>query len=477
MADDSELLCRYCQERSEAAFTELVGRHFNMVYFAAFRRVGGDAHLAQDVSQAVFTRLAIKAPALAERASIAGWLYNCTCFVAARQMRSERRWQARQAQAQTLMEINAAPADRMDWERLMPVIDEALNGLGEWDRELVLLRYFQENSFIEISAREGLSADAARFRLNRALEKMRTRLARRGIESTSAALGLVLAGQAQADAPTGAAATIAKAAFAAQASAAGVLPLTHILMSITKLKAGIFAVIAVAVIGTLVVRDVRRDIQIRDLQRQFQSLQSEHERLAAQTQPNVDPKSAGAQLIGLRSKLEERQTRSADPQSNSRPGLKPKMKAIASATNAGVATPFASLETEIWANYTGNVDALAKMITFVPEAKDAADKLWASLPAEVRSQFPTPESVVATLMAEAFPSDFMGYQVTGDQQNGPTPDYWLLQFQYQKSDGTTVDNRAVALQQINGNWMVMVGANGVQRLAARFLSGTAPASN
>jgi hypothetical protein len=306
---------------------------------------------------------------------------------------------------------------------------------------------------------------------------MRTRLARRGIESTSAALGLVLAGQAQADAPTGAAATIAKAAFAAQASAAGVLPLTHILMSITKLKAGIFAVIAVAVIGTLVVRDVRRDIQIRDLQRQFQSLQSEHERLAAQTQPNVDPKSAGAQLIGLRSKLEERQTRSADPQSNSRPGLKPKMKAIASATNAGVATPFASLETEIWANYTGNVDALAKMITFVPEAKDAADKLWASLPAEVRSQFPTPESVVATLMAEAFPSDFMGYQVTGDQQNGPTPDYWLLQFQYQKSDGTTVDNRAVALQQINGNWMVMVGANGVQRLAARFLSGTAPASN
>jgi hypothetical protein len=64
MTDDSDLLVRYCQDRSESAFTELVGRHFNLVYFAALRQLGGDTHRARDVSQAVFTCLAVKAPTL-----------------------------------------------------------------------------------------------------------------------------------------------------------------------------------------------------------------------------------------------------------------------------------------------------------------------------------------------------------------------------------------------------------------------------
>ena len=55
MADDSELLLLYCRDRSEPAFTELVGRYVNLVYFAALRQVGGDTHKAQDVSQAVFS--------------------------------------------------------------------------------------------------------------------------------------------------------------------------------------------------------------------------------------------------------------------------------------------------------------------------------------------------------------------------------------------------------------------------------------
>jgi len=466
MADDSELLLRYCQDRSETAFTELVGRHINLVYFAALRQVGGDSHRAQDVSQAVFTRLALKAPALARRVSIAGWLYNCTRFIAASLMRGERRWYARQAQAQAMMEPTTDPSATMDWDRLGPVIDEALHGLSDRDRELVLLRYYRENSFVEISARLGLSADAARFRLDRALGKMRTRLARRGIESTSAALALALASQAQAAAPAGVAASIAEAALAIQAAAAAVLPLTQILMSTTKIKVGILA--AVAVIGTLLVHDLHSEYRLRDLRREFQSLQTENARLTKQTPSS--PKFATERLTGLLSRVTSRQAGSASAQSSSTPGLKPGMKAISALTNVGQATPFASLETEIWAIHTGNVETLAKIITFLPDGKDAADKLWASLPAEIQAQYPTPESILAVLIAGSVSSKHVGYQVTGDRQSGPTPDYWQVQYQYQMGDGTTVD-RANALQQINGNWMILVGANGIQHLAAEFLSG------
>ena len=64
MTPDSELLGRYAGTRSEDAFAELVRRHVNLVYSAALRQVNGDAHLAQDVAQTVFTDLARKAGSL-----------------------------------------------------------------------------------------------------------------------------------------------------------------------------------------------------------------------------------------------------------------------------------------------------------------------------------------------------------------------------------------------------------------------------
>ena len=53
--NDTELLRRFVQEGSQEAFAELVRLRIGLVYSAAFRRSGGDAHRAQDIAQAVFT--------------------------------------------------------------------------------------------------------------------------------------------------------------------------------------------------------------------------------------------------------------------------------------------------------------------------------------------------------------------------------------------------------------------------------------
>src|SRR3954462_3224571 len=66
VAESTELWRDYREKRSEPAFRELVDRYLNLVYSTALRRVGGDTHRAQDVSQIVFTDLARKAPALPE---------------------------------------------------------------------------------------------------------------------------------------------------------------------------------------------------------------------------------------------------------------------------------------------------------------------------------------------------------------------------------------------------------------------------
>src|SRR4029077_4252915 len=89
------------------------------------------------------------------------------------------------------------------------------------DREAVLLRFFEGQAFAQIAARLSLSEDAARMRVDRALEKLRAALVRRGIASTAAALGVVLASQAGMAAPAGLAAGVTGVALAGAAHGGG----------------------------------------------------------------------------------------------------------------------------------------------------------------------------------------------------------------------------------------------------------------
>src|SRR5208282_2742343 len=135
MTPDCELLRRYAETRSEAAFAELVQRHVNLVYSAALRQVNGDAHLAQDVAQMVFTDLARKADSLARRTTLTGWLYTSAHFAAAKIVRLESRRRNREEQFmreptnEFVPEVGRVTPCAPDWEKLRPVLDQAMHEL------------------------------------------------------------------------------------------------------------------------------------------------------------------------------------------------------------------------------------------------------------------------------------------------------------------------------------------------------------
>lgn len=192
---DAELLRRFVADRANDAFAELVRRYLGLVFHAALRQLGGDRHAAEDVAQVVFALLARKAGALIRHESLAGWLHTTTRYASRSFARAAHRRQQREQEAAHMHE-NAGGAT--DWERLRPLIDEALAQLTERDREAVLLRFFVGLPFAEIGKRFGLGENAARMRVDRALDHLQQTLARRGVCSTCAALALTLGGEAAA---------------------------------------------------------------------------------------------------------------------------------------------------------------------------------------------------------------------------------------------------------------------------------------
>jgi RNA polymerase sigma factor (sigma-70 family) len=215
MISDNELLRHYVAEGSETAFAELVQRHLSLVYSAALRRTDGDAPLAEDVAQFVFTALARDAAKLQRHTILAGWLYVATRHAAANAMRAERRRRLREQEAHAMHEPSASAPD---WNQLRPELDRVMDALNTADRDAVLLRYFENRPFAEIGASLRISEDAARMRVERALDKLRTLLAQRGISSTAAVLAALLANQAAVAAPAGLAATVTSGAISGSAA-------------------------------------------------------------------------------------------------------------------------------------------------------------------------------------------------------------------------------------------------------------------
>lgn len=198
MIEDGELLERYAHEGNEAAFESLVKRYLDLVYSAAWRQTG-DHEQARDVTQAVFVILARKAGSLSPKTILSGWLYRTSRFVALESFRAERRRKLREASMIQSTECEEKPDEL--WEKVSPKLDAAMEQMKETDRNAILLRFFQGKSFGEVAAALGVTEAAAKKRVNRAVERLRQFLSRRGITSSSSVLVASLAANAVQPAP------------------------------------------------------------------------------------------------------------------------------------------------------------------------------------------------------------------------------------------------------------------------------------
>jgi RNA polymerase sigma factor (sigma-70 family) len=197
------LLREYARCNSEEAFGTLVSRYVNLVYSVALRQVR-DPHLAGEITQAVFIILARKANSLGDKIILSGWLCRTARYASANALTIQRRRQRREQEAYMQNTLDGAgtvssPPHAEVWNEMAPLLDSALAKLGRKDHDALVLRFFENKNFAEVGAALGASEDAAKMRVNRALEKLRKFFTKRGVSSTTAILaGTISANSVQA---------------------------------------------------------------------------------------------------------------------------------------------------------------------------------------------------------------------------------------------------------------------------------------
>lgn len=265
MTDDLTLVQSYAREGSEEAFAILVSRHVNLVYSVALRQIR-DPHLAEEITQTVFVILSRKASSIRPPIVVSAWLCRTARYVSARALTMRERRQSRDHEVfMQSPSFEPAHSDTAadDWKQIEPQLDAAMGRLSEADHNAVVLRVLEGKSFREVSVALGISEAAAKMRVARALGKLRTLLACRGVSLPAAAIGIAVSAHGVQAAPAGLAAATSLTVAGPAVLSPTLSPLVKFTlktMAWTKLKTAVVtgAVVLMAVGTTTAVLRGRR---------------------------------------------------------------------------------------------------------------------------------------------------------------------------------------------------------------------------
>ena len=173
------------------AVERVVQEHGRWVLGAARRRVG-DAELAEDVAQGVFLlywRKGAVVEGMSGEGKLAGWLYRAVRYCSANAMRLKR---IRQRHERVAAMERKQTERTAGWMEVEGELEGAMDGLSEKDRQAVVLRFYRGLSLKQVGVAMGMEEEAARKRVERAVGKLRERLAGKGVVVEAGSLGAMV---------------------------------------------------------------------------------------------------------------------------------------------------------------------------------------------------------------------------------------------------------------------------------------------
>ncbi|MBE7557481.1 sigma-70 family RNA polymerase sigma factor [bacterium] len=195
--DDDQLLAAYAGGDSQA-FRVLVERWQSRILNFLYRLVG-DLHLAQDLRQEVFVRVARAAPTYLAQDKFSSWIYRIALRVAQTAMRKVGRERNRVVSLDayenpdpdlnvTPLQVESdvpGPVAALEEAELARLLREGVEQLPDAERLVLVMRHYQDLNFREISEILDVPESTLKSRFYKAMERMRRYLRRVGVSERS----------------------------------------------------------------------------------------------------------------------------------------------------------------------------------------------------------------------------------------------------------------------------------------------------
>ena len=167
--DDAGLIKR-ALAGDDGAFSALVERHFGAAYASAYAVLGNSSD-AEELAQETFVQVFQKLERLREPGAFVGWVWRIAHDLALKHIRKHGRMKVVQdvpesGSAESPLEPLVAGEDQQG-------LRKALASLPEDQREALLMKYWQDLEYEEMSKRTGVSEEALYQRVCRGLKRLR----------------------------------------------------------------------------------------------------------------------------------------------------------------------------------------------------------------------------------------------------------------------------------------------------------------
>ena len=183
-ASDEDLM-RRCREGDMSAFELIVLRYKDAIFNFIYHFVS-DYHRAQDISQETFLRVLRNVDRYKSRNSFKPWLYRIAANLCKNELRdrSRRRMLSLNDPDLDIESLigdrytvpDTVPGEAYEKEEMRELVRNALESLPEDQRMAIVLREYQDLSYVEIAVALNCSLGAVKSKIHRARQNIRNML-------------------------------------------------------------------------------------------------------------------------------------------------------------------------------------------------------------------------------------------------------------------------------------------------------------
>lgn len=171
---DEELVARFQAGERHTSFTILIERYQKRIYYGARKMVGGDHDEADEIAQETFVKVYEALDSFRGDAKLYTWMYRI--MVNGVIYKSRRKKIHKDVDLDDLANIleaeGASPVEAMERSEMTKLIETAIETLPPKQREVFLMRFYEEMPYEEIATILGTSVGGLKANYFHAVKKI-----------------------------------------------------------------------------------------------------------------------------------------------------------------------------------------------------------------------------------------------------------------------------------------------------------------